>query len=146
MTSRRDRAGPLVFEFPPELMKEETANGRFSGSKRERRLFWCGANARAQKRLTLSTIVNRWKRESPFLVDFLANPKIQKFDTDAVRSQAWIVPPFGRNYADLWRTPSDPAHLLRFRAGSSGGENAGRIRASRFGLRLTTHRSPSRCN
>jgi len=67
------------FEFPPELMKEEQPKGDFQ-IQEERRLFYV-ALTRAEKRLTLSTIVNQRKKPSPFLDDFLMNPKIQKFDT-----------------------------------------------------------------
>ncbi len=67
------------FEFPPELMKEEQPEGDFH-IQEERRLFYV-ALTRAQRRLTLSTIVNRSKKPSPFLDDFLMNAKIQRADT-----------------------------------------------------------------
>jgi DNA helicase II / ATP-dependent DNA helicase PcrA len=67
------------FEFPPELMKEEQPTGDFQ-IQEERRLFYV-ALTRAERRLTVSTIVNQRKKPSPFLDDFLMNPKIQKFDT-----------------------------------------------------------------
>ncbi len=66
------------FEFPPELMKEEQPEGDFHVQE-ERRLFYV-ALTRAQRRLTLSTVVNRSKKPSPFLEDFLANAKIQRTD------------------------------------------------------------------
>ena len=66
------------FEFPPALMKEEQPKGDFQ-KQEERRLFYV-ALTRAQKRLTLSTIVNARKRPSPFLEDILGNAKIQKAD------------------------------------------------------------------
>ncbi|HXA78218.1 MAG TPA: ATP-dependent DNA helicase [Candidatus Acidoferrales bacterium] len=66
------------FEFPPELMKEEQPKADFH-IQEERRLFYV-ALTRAQKRLTLSTIVNRRKKPSPFLDDFLMNAEIQKAD------------------------------------------------------------------
>jgi DNA helicase-2/ATP-dependent DNA helicase PcrA len=68
-----------VFEFPPELMKEERPQGDFQ-IQEERRLFYV-ALTRAKQHLTLSTVVNRRKKPSPFLDDFLMNPKIQKSDT-----------------------------------------------------------------
>jgi DNA helicase-2/ATP-dependent DNA helicase PcrA len=68
-----------VFEFPPELMKEERPAGDFQ-IQEERRLFYV-ALTRAKQHLTLSTVVNRRKRPSPFLDDFLMNPKVQKADT-----------------------------------------------------------------
>ena len=67
------------FEFPSALMKEEQPKGDFQ-IQEERRLFYV-ALTRARQRLTLSTIVNRRKKPSPFLEDFLRNAKIQKFDT-----------------------------------------------------------------
>lgn len=68
-----------VFEFPPELMKEERPQGDFQ-IQEERRLFYV-ALTRAKQNLTLSTVVNRRKKPSPFLDDFLMNPKVQKSDT-----------------------------------------------------------------
>ncbi len=68
-----------VFEFPSELMKEERPQGDFQ-IQEERRLFYV-ALTRARQHLTLSTVVNRRKKPSPFLDDFLMNPTIQKFDT-----------------------------------------------------------------
>ena len=73
------RAQMPVFEFPSELMKEEKPQGDFH-IQEERRLFYV-ALTRARQQLTLSTIVNKRKKESPFLEDFLQNPKVQKFDT-----------------------------------------------------------------
>ncbi len=73
-------ARPVVFEFPTELMKEERPKGDF-WKQEERRLFYV-ALTRAKRRLTLSTIVNRWQKPSPFLEDFLMNAKIQKLDTE----------------------------------------------------------------
>lgn len=66
------------FEFPPDLMKEEQPRGDFH-KQEERRLFYV-ALTRAQKRLTLSTVVALRKRPSPFLEDILSNAKIQKTD------------------------------------------------------------------
>ncbi|HYL67719.1 MAG TPA: ATP-dependent DNA helicase, partial [Candidatus Limnocylindria bacterium] len=83
-------ARPVVFEFPTELMKEEKPAGDFQ-IQEERRLFYV-ALTRAQRRLTLSTVVNKWKKPSPFLDDFLMNAKIQKFDT-AQSTPKVIVPP-----------------------------------------------------
>ena len=83
-------ARPVVFEFPVQLMKEEKPAGDFQ-IQEERRLFYV-ALTRAQRRLTLSTIVNKWKKQSPFLDDFLMNAKIQKFDT-AQSTPKVIVPP-----------------------------------------------------
>ncbi|HTU32919.1 MAG TPA: ATP-dependent DNA helicase [Candidatus Acidoferrum sp.] len=79
--SKRDFPTPgrrPVFEFPPELMKEETPEGDFH-IQEERRLFYV-ALTRARQRLTLCTIVNKWKKESPFLDDFLQDRKVKMFD------------------------------------------------------------------
>jgi DNA helicase-2/ATP-dependent DNA helicase PcrA len=73
------RSHEPVFEFPSDLMKEEKPRGDFH-IQEERRLFYV-ALTRARQQLTLSTIVNKRKKESPFLEDFLQDPKIQKFDT-----------------------------------------------------------------
>jgi DNA helicase-2/ATP-dependent DNA helicase PcrA len=80
---------PVMFEFPAELMKEEKPEGDFQ-IQEERRLFYV-ALTRARQRLTLSTIVNKHKKPSPFLDDFLMNPQIQKFD--AVQSSPKVVLP-----------------------------------------------------
>ena len=83
-------ARKAVFEFPPELMKEETPKGDFQVQE-ERRLFYV-ALTRARENLTLSTIINKRKKPSPFLDDFLMDPKVQKFD--AVQSAPNVeVPP-----------------------------------------------------
>jgi len=78
-----------VFEFPPELMKEERPQGDFQ-IQEERRLFYV-ALTRAKQHLTLSTVVNRRKKPSPFLDDFLMDPKIQKLDT--VQSTPKVILP-----------------------------------------------------
>ncbi|HSY58320.1 MAG TPA: ATP-dependent DNA helicase, partial [Terriglobales bacterium] len=82
-------ARPVVFEFPAELMKEEKPTGDFQ-IQEERRLFYV-ALTRARQRLTLSTIINKYKKPSQFLDDFLMNPQIQKFDT--VQSAPKVVMP-----------------------------------------------------
>ncbi|HKV04277.1 MAG TPA: UvrD-helicase domain-containing protein [Candidatus Acidoferrales bacterium] len=78
------------FEFPPELMKEEQPKADFHVQE-ERRLFYV-ALTRAQRRLTLSTIVNRRKKPSPFLDDFLMNAKIQKSDTVQAAPKVEVPP------------------------------------------------------
>jgi DNA helicase II / ATP-dependent DNA helicase PcrA len=69
----------VVFEFPPEMMKEEKPKGDFQVQE-ERRLFYV-ALTRARQQLTLSTLVNQRKRPSIFLDDFLTNAMIKKQDT-----------------------------------------------------------------
>src|SRR5271167_845974 len=80
---------PVVFEFPTDLMKEEKPAGDFQ-IQEERRLFYV-ALTRARQRLTLSTIINKYKKPSQFLDDFLMNPQIQKFD--AVQSAPKLAMP-----------------------------------------------------
>ena len=80
---------PVMFEFPAELMKEEKPEGDFQ-IQEERRLFYV-ALTRARQRLTLSTIIDKHKKPSLFLDDFLMNPQIQKFD--AVQSSPKVVLP-----------------------------------------------------
>ena len=81
-------ARKVVFEFPPEMMKEEKPQGDFQ-IQEERRLFYV-ALTRARQQLTLSTLVNKRKKPSPFLDDFLANPKINKFDTKQLEPKVQV--------------------------------------------------------
>ena len=78
----------VVFEFPSEMMKEERPQGDFQ-IQEERRLFYV-ALTRARQQLTLSTIVNKRKKPSPFLENFLANPKINKFDTKQLEPKVQV--------------------------------------------------------
>src|SRR5580698_10576901 len=66
-------------------MKEEQPKADFH-IQEERRLFYV-ALTRARKQLTLSTIVNRRKKPSPFLDDFLMNAAIQKSDVSKLTPQ-----------------------------------------------------------
>jgi DNA helicase-2/ATP-dependent DNA helicase PcrA len=79
-----------VFEFPPELMKEEKPEGDFH-IQEERRLFYV-ALTRARQRLTLSTVVNKRKRHSQFLDDFLEDAKVKQFDSHQLAPKV-VVPP-----------------------------------------------------
>jgi DNA helicase II / ATP-dependent DNA helicase PcrA len=97
------------FEFPPELMKEEQPEGDFHRQE-ERRLFYV-ALTRAQKRLTLSTIVSRSKKWSPFLDDLLANAKIQR--TDIAQSAPKVAVPAGEEVAQPSQKPPDPSLLFQ---------------------------------
>ena len=126
------------FEFPPELMKEEQPKADFQ-IQEERRLFYV-ALTRAQRRLTLSTIVNRRKKPSPFLDDFLMNAEDPENGRGAIRAESGRAA-VGRNRragAGCRRTP-----LSFFRPGR---ESARLIRAWRFGPRRFIRRAPSRCN
>ncbi|MFY9691910.1 MAG: ATP-dependent DNA helicase [Candidatus Acidiferrales bacterium] len=99
-----------VFEFPAELMKEEQPQGDFQ-IQEERRLFYV-AVTRAQQRLTLSTIVNKRKKPSIFLEDFLKDPKIQKMDT-AQSTPRVVVPAEDEMPSELEVAAPDPAPLFR---------------------------------
>ncbi|MFZ3214800.1 MAG: ATP-dependent DNA helicase [Candidatus Acidiferrales bacterium] len=83
-------ARKVVFEFPPEMMKEEQPKGDFQ-IQEERRLFYV-ALTRARQQLTLSTLVNKRKKPSPFLDDFLTNPKIKTFDTHQLEPRVQVPP------------------------------------------------------
>ena len=105
---------PVVFEFPGELMKEERPAHDFQ-IQEERRLFYV-ALTRARQRLTLSTVVNKWKKPSPFLDDFLMNAQIQKFDT--VQSTPKVTVPPAEEAAGPAPDATDPSLLF-----GPGGEN-----------------------
>jgi DNA helicase-2/ATP-dependent DNA helicase PcrA len=72
------RPRPHVLEFPEALMKEERPKGDFR-IQEERRLFYV-AMTRAKRRLTLTTIIGRRWKPSPFLVDFLSEPALGRSD------------------------------------------------------------------
>jgi ATP-dependent DNA helicase UvrD/PcrA len=96
------------FEFPPELMKEEQPKEDFH-IQEERRLFYV-ALTRAQKRLTLSAIVNKRKKPSPFLDDFLMKAEIQK--KDVAQSAPKIEVPLSEETAGPPPAPADPTRLF----------------------------------
>ena len=102
------RSQTPVFEFPPELMKEEKPEGDFQ-IQEERRLFYV-AITRARQNLTLSTVVNKRKKPSPFLEDFLMDPKIQKFD--AIQSAPVVKVPPSQETAGPAPQSLDPYHLF----------------------------------
>ncbi|MGH9699001.1 MAG: PD-(D/E)XK nuclease family protein, partial [Candidatus Acidiferrales bacterium] len=80
----------VIFEFPPELMKEEKPAGDFQ-IQEERRLFYV-ALTRARQRLTLSTVVNKRKKPSLFLDDFLMDAKIKARDAQQSSPKVTIPP------------------------------------------------------
>ena len=102
------RSHQPVFEFPADLMKEEKPRGD-SHIQEERRLFYV-ALTRARQQLTLSTIVNKRKKESPFLEDFLQEPKIQKFD--AIQSAPRVEVPPTEETAQPAPESDEPARLF----------------------------------
>jgi DNA helicase-2/ATP-dependent DNA helicase PcrA len=69
-----------VLEFPEALMKEARPEGDFHVQE-ERRLFYV-ALTRARKRLTISTVVHKRSKPSPFLEDFLSDPQIAQHDIE----------------------------------------------------------------
>ena len=120
-------------------MKEEQPQGDFQ-IQEERRLFYV-ALTRAQQRLTLSTIVNRRKKPSPFLEDFLMNPKIQKLDTAQSAPKVQCLPDEEETRPrSKWRSP------IRRRCSVRCAKIRRRIRGSRCGPRRFIRRARSRCN
>ncbi len=102
----------VVFEFPPEMMKEEKPKGDFQ-IQEERRLFYV-ALTRAKQQLTLSTLVNERKKPSLFLDDFLMNAKIKKLDTHQLEPRVQV--PAERETTGPEPDSAEPAQL--FPAGS----------------------------
>src|SRR5271163_3090056 len=98
----------VVFEFPPELMKEEQPKFDFQ-LQEERRLFYV-ALTRAERLLTLSTLVNKRKKPSPFLDDFLANAKIKTQDTHQLTPTVHVPPALENSGPEA--DSSDPTQLF----------------------------------
>ena len=111
------RPRPPVFEFPPQLMKEEMPEGDFQ-KQEERRLFYV-ALTRARWMLTLSTIINKRKKRSEFFDDLLGDPKIQKLDIHQTAPR--VVVPSGEE--TIGSAPSDASQPGLF-ARSSGDAKA----------------------
>jgi DNA helicase-2/ATP-dependent DNA helicase PcrA len=80
-----------VLEFPEALMKEARPEGDFHVQE-ERRLFYV-ALTRARKRLTITTVVHKRSKPSPFLEDFLSDPNIARHDVER------LVPKLSRTEA-----------------------------------------------
>ncbi|MGD0965137.1 MAG: ATP-dependent DNA helicase [Candidatus Acidiferrales bacterium] len=97
-----------VFEFPAELMKEERPQGDFQ-IQEERRLFYV-ALTRARQNLTLSAVINKRKKPSPFLDDFLMDPKVQKFDVSQSAPRVDVPP--SEQVAGPAPDSADPSQLF----------------------------------
>ena len=117
-----------VFEFPPDLMKEEKPAGDFH-IQEERRLFYV-AITRARQRLTLTTVVNKSKQPSPFLDDFLEDHKIKTLDTQQLAPRVQ-VPPLEEAAAPT-PDPADPSDLFRAARGESRAYSRVALWAKRF--------------
>ena len=97
-----------VLEFPTELMKEETPKGEFR-IQEERRLFYV-AMTRARRLLTLSTIVNKRKKWSPFLDDILEDTKLKAAHAEQMSPRV-TIPKEDETVGSL---PSNPQRLQLF--------------------------------
>ena len=100
-----------VLEFPAELMKEEKPQGDFR-IQEERRLFYV-ALTRARRQLTLSLVVNKRKKPSPFLDDILMDPKIQR--ADALQLSPKVTLPPAEETAGSPAADAAQAATFRFR-------------------------------
>jgi DNA helicase II / ATP-dependent DNA helicase PcrA len=104
-----------VFEFPLDLMKEEKPAGDFH-IQEERRLFYV-ALTRARQRLTLTTVVNQSKQQSPFLEDFLEDHKIKTLDAQQFTPRVFV--PRIEEAAGPAPDPADPSDLFGAARGGS---------------------------
>ncbi len=100
-------ARPHVLEFPAELMKEDRPEGDFH-IQEERRLFYV-ALTRARRRLTLTTVVHKRSKPSPFLDDILMNPQIVHGDVQQLAPKVPVP-------AEAAEPPAAPAEAPLFAA------------------------------
>ncbi len=84
------RERPRVLEFPAALMKEQLPVGDFH-IQEERRLFYV-ALTRARDLLTLTTVLHKRSKPSPFLDDLLMDPALQRRDLQQL-APARTAPP-----------------------------------------------------
>jgi DNA helicase-2/ATP-dependent DNA helicase PcrA len=105
-----------VLEFPLELMKEEHPSGDFHVQE-ERRLFYV-ALTRAQKRLTLTTVVNKRSKPSIFLDDILGEPGIARADLVQCAPTVEVPPPAIVVEDSTVAAPLFPAETTAGRIGS----------------------------
>src|SRR5271156_4912634 len=89
-------------------MKEEQPKFDFQ-IQEERRLFYV-ALTRARQQLTLSTLVNKRKKPSPFLDDFLTNSKLKTFDI--LQSQPKVTVPLVVETTGPEADSQDPSQLF----------------------------------
>ncbi|MBI3405173.1 MAG: ATP-dependent helicase, partial [Acidobacteria bacterium] len=73
-------------EFPVELLKDVLPQTQYH-IQEERRLFYV-ALTRAKRSLTLSTVINKWSKQSIFVHDVLDDPRIKKEDVHQLAPQA----------------------------------------------------------
>ena len=78
------------FEFPAGLMKEEQPQSDYQREE-ERRLFYV-ALTRARQRLTLSTVLNKRNKPSPFFEDILEDAKIKQHDVHQFEAKVNLPP------------------------------------------------------
>ncbi len=94
-----------TFEFPPELMKEAKPEGDFH-IQEERRLFYV-ALTRARRHLALTAVVGPKTKPSPFLDDFLTDPRLAARDVERLTPKV-DLPPEDLAVAGLPSDPSSP--------------------------------------
>ncbi len=100
-----------VLEFPEELMKEERPKGAFQ-IQEERRLFYV-ALTRARERLTLTTVLGKRNKPSPFLGDILTDHELTRAHVQRLAPRVTLqtpetAPPQSVN---LELFPADPETL-----------------------------------
>ncbi len=84
------REKPRLFEFPVELMKQQTPAASHQ-IQEERRLFYV-AVTRARHRLTLNTVVHKRSKPSPFLDDILMDAQTKRRDIEQLEPTPLSAP------------------------------------------------------
>ncbi len=102
------RPRPAVFEFPAELLKEEVPRGDFQ-KQEERRLFYV-ALTRAQRTLSLTTVIDKRKKRSEFFNLLLEDPTIQRRDIQHLSPRVEI----SDRVESVGSAPADPSTPLLF--------------------------------